>query len=118
MPSGGILRVRVAKGTDGITGRRGISVSVIDTGLGIRPVDADKLFQPFFTTKSTKGTGLGLWISKGIVQKYDGRISFRSLSQDGKNLTCFRVFLPADTVRTGSRLQRPEEESTPLASLS
>src|SRR6185312_12664774 len=57
MPEGGRLRVRVA---------------VCDTGAGIKPEDAKRLFEPFFTTKSAKGTGLGLWISKGIVQKYEG----------------------------------------------
>ena len=55
------------------------AISVTDTGTGIRREDADNLFRPFFTTKAAKGTGLGLWISKGIVQKYEGRITFRSL---------------------------------------
>jgi nitrogen-specific signal transduction histidine kinase len=49
---------------------------------------------PFFTTKSIKGTGLGLWISKGIIQKYEGRIRFRSLRLNGRNTTCFSVYLP------------------------
>ena len=52
------------------------------------------IFEPFFSTKSTKGTGLGLWISKGIIQKYEGRISFRSLRNANGCTTCFRVFLP------------------------
>ena len=73
---------------------RGAVISVIDTGMGIRPEDAKWIFQPFFSTKSTKGTGLGLWISKGIVQKYNGRISFRSVRQERGCATCFRVFLP------------------------
>ena len=60
----------------------------------MKPQDAKKLFEPFFSTKSTKGTGLGLWISKGIVQKYEGRISFRSLRNANGVATCFRVFLP------------------------
>jgi signal transduction histidine kinase len=76
------------------TQRRGIVVSIIDTGGGIRPEDAGRLFQPFFTTKSAKGTGLGLWISKGIVQKYEGRIGFRSYRSGSAACTCFRVFLP------------------------
>ena len=95
MPAGGTLRLRVADATDQETQRRGISVSVIDTGDGIRPEDARRIFQPFFTTKSAKGTGLGLWISRGIVQKYEGRIAFRTLRTSGSACTCFRVFLPA-----------------------
>ncbi len=94
MPSGGTLRLRVAEATDWGTRRRGIAISITDTGNGIRPEDARRLFQPFFTTKSAKGTGLGLWISKGIVQKYEGAIAFRSLHSARGACTCFRVFLP------------------------
>ena len=94
MPSGGRLRLRVAESTDLKTQRRGIVISVTDTGNGIRREDARRLFQPFFTTKSAKGTGLGLWISKGIVQKYEGTIGFRSLHSAQGSCTCFRVFLP------------------------
>lgn len=94
MPEGGRLRVRVSN-TNGNGSRRfGVCVSICDTGAGIKPEDAKRLFEPFFTTKSTKGTGLGLWISKGIVQKYEGAIRFRSLHSNGRNTTCFSVFLP------------------------
>ncbi|MGA8110515.1 MAG: ATP-binding protein [Acidobacteriaceae bacterium] len=95
MPAGGTLRLRIAEVTDGESQRRGIAISVVDTGSGIRPEDAARLFQPFFTTKSAKGTGLGLWISKGIVQKYDGNIRFRCFRSAIGTRTCFRVFLPA-----------------------
>jgi signal transduction histidine kinase len=95
MPNGGILRVRVHDATDWPTRRRGVATTIVDTGTGVRPEDAKRLFEPFFSTKSTKGTGLGLWISKGIAQKYEGRISFRSLLIGGRYATCFRVFLPS-----------------------
>lgn len=95
MHAGGRLRLRVGEASDPESQRRGIVVSVTDTGGGIRPEDARRLFQPFFTTKAAKGTGLGLWISRGIVQKYEGRISFRSFHSAGSACTCFRVFLPA-----------------------
>jgi PAS domain S-box-containing protein len=94
MPEGGTLRLRVAEGTHPETQRRGVVISVSDTGNGIRREDAGHLFQPFFTTKSAKGTGLGLWISKGIVQKYEGTIAFRSVHSTRGACTCFRVFLP------------------------
>jgi PAS domain S-box-containing protein len=94
MPSGGTLRLRVADATDWDTQRRGIAITICDTGNGIRHEDARRLFQPFFTTKSAKGTGLGLWISKGIVQKYEGTIGFRSVHTSRGACTCFRVFLP------------------------
>jgi two-component system, NtrC family, sensor kinase len=95
MPNGGSLRITVREGYDWQLMRRGISVSIVDTGVGVKPQDSRKLFEPFFSTKSTKGTGLGLWISKGIVQKYEGRISFRSVRIRSACTTCFRVFLPS-----------------------
>jgi PAS domain S-box-containing protein len=98
MPEGGRMRVRVTESRQCGRRRSGIRVSICDTGTGIKPEDAKRLFEPFFTTKSAKGTGLGLWISKGIVQKYDGVIRFRSLRVNGRNATCFSVFLPGSSV--------------------
>lgn len=95
MPEGGTLGVSVREATDWTRNLRGTMISIFDTGKGIQPEDAHQLFQPFFSTKSTKGTGLGLWISKGIVQKYDGRITCRSVRNGNGCVTCFRVFLPA-----------------------
>ena len=94
MTGGGSLRVRVAEAS-GMNGQpAGVRVSITDSGAGIRPEDAKRLFEPFFSTKSTKGTGLGLWISKGILQKYDGTIRFRSVRFSGGNVTCFSVLIP------------------------
>jgi signal transduction histidine kinase len=102
MSDGGVLGVYVREATDWTTQRRGTFISIIDTGVGIRPEDARRLFQPFFSTKSTKGTGLGLWISKGIIQKYEGRITCRSYRHNGKCFTCFRVFLPVSSAPSAS----------------
>jgi len=107
MPSGGTLGVTVREATDWSRQRRGTVISILDSGVGINPEDAKRLFQPFFSTKSTKGTGLGLWISKGIVQKYDGSLSCRSIRTKSGSSTCFRVFLPV----TGSAASG----TTPLA---
>ena len=94
MPEGGVLGVSVREATDWTRDLCGTVISIIDTGKGIQPEDAGQLFQPFFSTKSTKGTGLGLWISKGIIQKYDGRITCRSFRSTDGCVTCFRVFMP------------------------
>ena len=94
MPQGGRLRVRVYECIEPSTGRQGVRASVCDTGSGIDPEHAKRLFEPFFTTKETKGTGLGLWISKGIIQKYEGTIRFRSLRFAREHATCFSVFIP------------------------
>ncbi|HUD56805.1 MAG TPA: ATP-binding protein [Terracidiphilus sp.] len=96
MPKGGVLRLHVHEATDWMTQRRGPAISVIDTGVGIKPEDAQRLFEPFYSTKAAKGTGLGLWISKGILQKYSGRISYRSYRRNHECITCFRVFLPGN----------------------
>ena len=106
MPGGGRLRLRVHEKTDPRTNIRGVAVSICDSGLGIKPEDAKRLFEPFFSTKAAKGTGLGLWISKGIVQKHEGAIHFRSLKTARGCATCFRVFLPeltsANTLKTST----------------
>jgi PAS domain S-box-containing protein len=94
MPDGGKLRLHAFESSRRGDRPAGTWVSVCDTGIGIDAEHARHLFEPFFTTKSAKGTGLGLWISKGIVQKYGGTISFRSLRVSGKSATCFQVFLP------------------------
>ncbi len=109
MPTGGTLGVTIREATDWAGQRRGATISILDTGVGIKPEDAKRLFQPFFSTKSTKGTGLGLWISKGIVQKYDGKLTCRSIRTQNGCVTCFRVFLPA----TGFPSSNAPGENTP-----
>jgi signal transduction histidine kinase len=94
MPEGGRLRVSVRERARQNGAVPGISIAIVDTGSGILPQDAKYLFEPFFSTKSEKGTGLGLWISRGIIQKYEGTIRFRSIKTAGGNRTCFRVFIP------------------------
>ena len=95
MPEGGKLRVHVFDCVEKKTQRRGIRVSITDTGSGVKREDARKVFQPFFTTKSSKGTGLGLWITKGIVEKYEGNLRFRSLRLRHACITCFSAFFPS-----------------------
>jgi PAS domain S-box-containing protein len=58
--------------------------------LGVRR----NLFAPFYTTKGEKGTGLGLWVSRGIIEKHEGSIYLRSSTLAGKSGTAFSVFLP------------------------
>jgi PAS domain S-box-containing protein len=94
MREGGCLRVRVDDRTEETTGRHGVRISICDTGSGIDPQYAKRIFEPFFTTKDAKGTGLGLWISRGIIQKYDGTIRFRSIRLATGRITCFSVFIP------------------------
>jgi PAS domain S-box-containing protein len=73
-----------------------VVIRVQDTGCGIPAENLSTIFEPFFTTKEDKGTGIGLWVVKGIVEKLGGRIEVVS-SAIGKTGTCFSIFLPAAT---------------------
>ena len=53
-----------------------------------------QIFEPFFTTKGNRGTGIGLWVSLGIVNKYGGRIRFKTSAKQGRSGTTFSIFLP------------------------
>src|SRR5271170_1776391 len=98
MPEGGTLRVNLrncSEWTQG-AGRSGIRISITDTGIGIPVKNRHRIFEPFFTTKADKGTGLGLWVSRGIVQKLDGTIQFRCTKWRDRTITSFAVFIPTD----------------------
>lgn len=71
-----------------------VEILVIDNGPGIPASKQPWVFQPFATTKGTKGTGLGLAVAKRIAEEHNGRISLES--GDGRGAT-FRLVLPADT---------------------
>jgi signal transduction histidine kinase len=94
MPEGGTLQVRVAAARDWSSGRDGIRITVADTGSGIPSDNIQQIFEPFYTTKKDAGTGLGLWISRGIVQKHGGSIRVRSRTAGRSTGTVFQVFMP------------------------
>jgi two-component system, NtrC family, sensor kinase len=74
--------------------RKGVEISITDTGCGIPPEHINKLFDPFFTTKEVgQGTGLGLAVSLGIVQRHGG--SIRVQSEVGKGST-FTIWVPLE----------------------
>jgi signal transduction histidine kinase len=73
----------------------GYCVSIADSGSGITLQDRARVYQPFFTTKGERGTGLGLWVSEGIVNRIGGSIRVWSTRRPGRSGTCFSVFLPA-----------------------
>lgn len=76
--------------------RRGIVISVRDTGAGVPPELAEKIFRPFFTTKGAgKGTGLGLSLSTGLIGRYGGALTLESTSKAGAE---FRVWVLTEPV--------------------
>ncbi|GEM_PF-2454413 len=96
-PPGGFIELTAGPIRDG--GRPGVLITVKDTGVGIAPEAAGKVFDQFFQTDNTKtrslgGTGLGLAVCKGLVEAHLGRIWVESLLGAG---TSFRLFLPDQT---------------------
>jgi signal transduction histidine kinase len=94
MAEGGSLQVRVASGRQWSDSREGIRITVADNGSGIPSENLRRIFEPFYTTKKDAGTGLGLWVSRGIVQKHGGSIRVRSRSEGQSTGTVFTVFMP------------------------
>ncbi len=89
MPDGGRLELGVHD-----DGEHGVSIVVADTGPGLPPELLSQLFQPFMTRKRD-GTGLGLWISRGLVERYGGDISAANRA-DGERGAVFTVRLEAE----------------------
>jgi len=94
---GGIIRLHVSPAVTS-NGSTAVRLSVADTGSGITPEERKKIFEPFFTTKEIIGTGLGLWVTKQIVEKHGGTIRVRSKPASA---TVFSVVFPV-------RREKPE----------
>jgi PAS domain S-box-containing protein len=73
----------------------GALVTITDSGPGIQEAHLAKLFKPFFTTKGEQGTGLGLWVSRGIVEKHGGKIELNNSTDPIFPGAAVRVYLPA-----------------------
>ncbi len=96
MRTGGRLLIRAHASREHCVpdGRSGIRITIADTGHGMSPATLARVFEPFFTTKDLQGTGLGLWISKGIVERHQGRLHVRSSEDESSHGTLFTLFLP------------------------
>jgi PAS domain S-box-containing protein len=90
-PNHGKIMLRVSPSI-GRNGSRLVRFTIADTGSGIPPERQKKIFEPFFTTKEIIGTGLGLWVTKQIVDKYGATIRVRSKPKRG---TVFSIAFPA-----------------------
>ena len=93
MPSGGRLIVSTHTGGGELDPQSPdvVRIDVRDTGTGIGEDAIARIFEPFFSTKMEKGTGLGLWVSHGIVQAHGGTLKVRSRAGQG---TTFTITLP------------------------
>jgi PAS domain S-box-containing protein len=88
------VSVRRSGGWNG-SGRDGVRLTIADSGCGMTAQHLANVFEPFYTTKAEKGTGLGLWVVKGIVSKHDGSIRIRSSRTEGRSGTVISVFWPS-----------------------
>jgi PAS domain S-box-containing protein len=89
----GRLLLRTSARREWRTGQKGIRVTICDNGSGIPPEVLARIFEPFYSTKGMRGTGLGLWVSKEIIAKHKGLVKVRSKVGKG---TIFSLFFPFD----------------------
>ena len=94
IPDGGTLSISVS---DTTTPADGVAMKIADNGDGIAPDILPKVFDAFFTTRATVGTGIGLFIAKNFVEGHGGQISIESHTQPEKHGTTVRIFLPLHT---------------------
>ena len=92
LPVKGTLHVRARRT------REEAHILIGDNGGGIPAEIRGKIFEPFFSTKRERGTGMGLAITKSIVDKYKGRIRSRTSTRAGRSGTAFRISLPLQAV--------------------
>jgi signal transduction histidine kinase len=89
MSQGGTLHLRTKLLSNGV--HEIVRILIADTGCGIPRQMISTMFEPFVTTKGERGTGLGLWIVKGIIENHGGKLRVRSKVGDG---TVFKIDIP------------------------
>jgi PAS domain S-box-containing protein len=88
---------------NGVNNGGSVEVVVADTGPGIAAEHLDRIFEPFFTTKKDVGTGLGLWVSREILERHGGSIrALASQEREKPNGAAFRLHLPCNAQAGGS----------------
>jgi PAS domain S-box-containing protein len=92
VPHGGTICVRIDCHEDATS--KIVKIIVEDNGPGIAPEHRDRIFEPFFTTKKDVGTGLGLWVTKEIIERHSGTVEVRSMNGTGPSGTAFSITLP------------------------
>jgi PAS domain S-box-containing protein len=92
MKRGGKLSISLHKATR--MDADGIQMIIRDDGVGISQENLSKIFEPFFTTKGNLGTGIGLWVTRQLVERRGGQISVTSSSEPGKSGTNVTIYIP------------------------
>jgi PAS domain S-box-containing protein len=94
MPAGGVLSISVEDAKRSV---EGVALTVQDDGVGIAPEHLPKVFDAFFTTRSTVGTGIGLFVAKQFIEGHGGQIEIESRNDPENHGTTIRIFLPKVT---------------------
>jgi len=110
MPGGGTLSVSVE---DAEGSRDGIVLTIKDEGFGIAADDLPRVFDAFFTTRSTVGTGIGLFIAKQFVEGHGGQIEIESKTDAENHGTIVRVFLPISSTKDVVAITPPASAKGP-----
>ena len=100
--------------------RWGSLLTFADNGKGINRKAMQHIFEPFYTTKGEKGTGLGLWVSRGIIHKYEGAMRVRSSDSEPRRGTTFSIFFPAPAakvvpINTHNAKEQPRQQASRVA---
>jgi PAS domain S-box-containing protein len=111
---GGRLLIRVRDASDPISGVPGVRITFADTGSGMSAQTHRVLFEPFYTTKGSTGTGLGLWVSSQIIARHKGRILVRSSQSSERHGTVFSIFLPRLNEMPSSDDEKSKSQGMPL----
>ena len=100
LTAGGAIHIRTSNSRNWTTGRTGVRITIADNGTGMDRETQSHIFEPFFSTKGITGTGLGLWVSREIIDRHHGLLRVKShqcgagKAEPGR--TVFRLFIPGE----------------------
>ncbi len=113
MRRGGRVIIRCQDVTLWRTGEPGLRITIADSGHGMSPAVLARIFEAFYTTKGSNGNGLGLWISRGIIEKHRGILRVKSRSKGNKTGSVFTLVLPRNVTRGDSDARQPLQDESP-----
>ena len=113
MPNGGRIAVRICSGSDWREPHNpGVRFTLADSGCGMDLATRRRIYEPFFTTKSSTGTGLGLWVAGEIVNRIGGDLRVWSSTSPHSSGTTFSLFLPFQTMVSSDHHAAPAAGAT------
>ncbi len=93
---GGTIHLRTSESKNPRTGEPGVRITLADTGQGMDAQTLARIAEPFFTTKGSNGTGLGLWVSRDLLKKHHAVMRIKSRQEPGRSGTVFSIFIPLE----------------------